>query len=129
MCTGGTDNHLILWDLRPAGINGNKMEKLCDHVMMTLNKNAVLGDRSALAPGGVRIGTPAMTSRGWKEAEFIKLADLLDRAVKIIQAIQEKVGKKLVDFVPAMKDPSNEDISALRADVNSMAEAAFMPGI
>lgn len=129
MCTGGTDNHLILWDLRPAGINGNKMEKLCDHVMITLNKNAVLGDRSALAPGGVRIGTPAMTSRGWKETEFVKLADLLDRAVKIIQGIQEKVGKKLVDFVPVMKDPENEDINALRKEVNTMAESAFMPGI
>merc|ERR1712216_851883 len=100
-----------------------------DRVMITLNKNAVLGDRSALAPGGVRIGTPAMTSRGWKEAEFVKLADLLDRAVKIIQGIQEKVGKKLVDFIPAMKDPENVEVNALRKEVNTIAESAFMPGL
>ena len=59
------------------GINGNKMEKACDLVHITLNKNAVVGDVSALAPGGVRIGAPAMTSRGLREADFEKIADLL----------------------------------------------------
>ena len=59
------------------GINGNKMEKACDLVHITLNKNAVVGDVSALAPGGVRIGAPAMTSRGLQEADFEKIADLL----------------------------------------------------
>jgi hypothetical protein len=60
------------------GINGNKMEKACDLVHITLNKNAVVGDVSALAPGGVRIGAPAMTSRGLKESDFETIADLLD---------------------------------------------------
>ena len=50
------------------------MEKLCDLVCITLNKNAVLGDRSALSPGGVRIGTPALTSCGMKEKDFIQIA-------------------------------------------------------
>ena len=59
------------------GINGNKMEKACDLVHITLNKNAVVGDVSALAPGGVRIGAPAMTSRGLQEADFERIADLL----------------------------------------------------
>ena len=59
------------------GVNGNKMEKACDLVHITLNKNAVVGDVSALAPGGVRIGAPAMTSRGLKEANFEAIADLL----------------------------------------------------
>ena len=53
------------------------MEKACDLVHITLNKNAVVGDVSALAPGGVRIGAPAMTSRGLQEADFEAIADLL----------------------------------------------------
>ena len=51
MATGGTENHLVLWDLRPQGLTGSKMEKICDAVSITLNKNAVVGDRSALTPG------------------------------------------------------------------------------
>lgn len=58
LVTGGTDNHLILWDLRPEGISGSKMEKACDLCHITLNKNAVVGDVSAMNPGGVRIGAP-----------------------------------------------------------------------
>ncbi|MBA0616234.1 hypothetical protein Godav_016299 [Gossypium davidsonii] len=56
LVTGGTENHLVLWDLRPLGLTGNKVEKLCDLCSITVNKNAVFGDSSALAPGGVRIG-------------------------------------------------------------------------
>ncbi|KAL2464226.1 serine hydroxymethyltransferase 4-like [Forsythia ovata] len=56
LVTGGTENHLVLWDLRPLGLTGNKVEKLCDLCNITVNKNAVFGDSSALAPGGVRIG-------------------------------------------------------------------------
>lgn len=77
--TDGTDNHLILWDLRPTGITGSKMELACDLCHITLNKNAVYGDASAMTPGGVRIGTPAMTSRGLKEADWEKIAEFLDR--------------------------------------------------
>ncbi|MFN4352980.1 MAG: hypothetical protein ACK4F6_19460, partial [Hylemonella sp.] len=57
LATGGTDNHLLLWDLRPQGLTGSKLEKLCELAGITLNKNAVYGDRSALSPGGVRVGT------------------------------------------------------------------------
>ncbi|KAE8783189.1 Serine hydroxymethyltransferase 1 [Hordeum vulgare] len=56
LVTDGTENHLVLWDLRPLGLSGNKVEKVCDLSSITLNKNAVFGDSSALAPGGVRIG-------------------------------------------------------------------------
>ena len=65
---------------RVQGINGNKMEKACDLVHITLNKNAVVGDVSALAPGGVRIGAPAMTSRGLQESHFEEIADMLHEA-------------------------------------------------
>ena len=62
---------------RAQGVNGNKMEKACDLVHITLNKNAVVGDVSALAPGGVRIGAPAMTSRGLGAAAFEAIAEFL----------------------------------------------------
>ncbi|CAI5474091.1 unnamed protein product [Closterium sp. Yama58-4] len=82
--TGGTDNHLLLWDLRPLGLTGGRFEKVCEACSITLNKNAVFGDNSAL-PGGVRIGTPAMTTRGCKEADMDRIADFLVRAVQIAQ--------------------------------------------
>ncbi len=50
LVTSGTDNHLVLWDLRPLGLTGSKMEKVCDLCHITLNKNAVFGDASALTP-------------------------------------------------------------------------------
>ena len=75
LVSGGTDNHLVLWDLRALGLTGSKLEKLCDAAGISLNKNAVVGDRSAAAPGGVRIGTPAMTTRGMGEADFEQVAD------------------------------------------------------
>lgn len=83
MATGGTDNHLVLWDLRPLGITGAKMQTVCDDVNITLNKNSIYGDRSAVSPGGVRIGTPALTTRGFTAADFEKVAELLHKAVLV----------------------------------------------
>jgi hypothetical protein len=76
LVSGGTDNHLVLWDLRPLGLTGSKLEKLCDAAGITLNKNAVHGDKNAAAPGGVRLGTPALTSRGLGAQDFEQVAYL-----------------------------------------------------
>merc|ERR1712224_375507 len=62
LASDGTDNHLVLWDLRPHGLTGGKVEKVCEAASISLNRNAVHGDTSALAPGGVRIGAPSMTT-------------------------------------------------------------------
>jgi len=61
--TGGTDNHLMLWSLRKYDLTGSKVEKTCEKAGITVNKNMVVGDTSALAPSGIRLGTPALTSR------------------------------------------------------------------
>ena len=74
------------------------MEKACDMCHITLNKNAVVGDVSALTPGGVRIGTPAMTSRGLDEADFERVADFLHTVLDICKAVQSSSGKLLKDF-------------------------------
>ena len=126
ICTNGTDNHLILWDVRPQGLTGSKIEKVCDLINISLNKNTVHGDRSAQSPGGVRIGTPALTTRGLKEADFVKVADFLDRAVKISLDVQKTSGKKLKDFVAAL--PSNKDIPVLAKEVATFATSFPMPG-
>merc|ERR1712183_54711 len=115
IATGGTDNHLVLWDLKPQGITGSKFEKACDAVCITLNKNCVPGDRSAVTPGGVRIGAPALTTRKMIEADFEQIADFLDKALKIALKIQEKSGPKLKDFVSLLHD--NDEINALKLEV------------
>ncbi|CAG8575849.1 1183_t:CDS:2, partial [Gigaspora rosea] len=88
LVTGGTDNHLILWDLKPLKLTGSKVEKICDMVNITLNKNSVLGDVNMVSPGGVRIGTPALTSRSFKEDDFVKVAEYLHRVVQIAIKVQ-----------------------------------------
>jgi glycine hydroxymethyltransferase len=126
LVTGGTDNHLVLWDLRPAGLTGSKMEKLCDMVHITLNKNAVAGDTSALTPGGVRIGAPAMTSRGLGKAEFETVADFLDRTAQLALELQASSGKKLKDFIVAAE--ASAEVAQLRKDVIAFSKGFPMPG-
>jgi len=127
LASGGTDNHLLLWDLRPHGLTGGKVEKVCDACNITLNKNCVAGDVSALSPGGVRIGTPAMTTRGCKKDDMTKIADFLDRTVQISLKVQEKVGKKLKDF--ELELPTNPDVVALKKEVNAWANTFGYPGL
>merc|ERR1712137_787018 len=103
LASGGTENHLVLWDLRPSDITGSKMEKMCDKLHITLNKNAVLGDRSALSPGGVRIGTPALTTRGFKEEHFVQVGEFLHRALELCVKLQSTAGRKLKDFQAALE--------------------------
>merc|ERR1712222_118728 len=98
LASDGTDNHLVLWDLRPHGLTGSKVEKVCELASISLNRNAVHGDASALSPGGVRIGTPAMTTRGCGAEDFTKIAEFLDRCAQIAMKVQKEKGKKLKDF-------------------------------
>lgn len=76
--TGGTDNHLMLVDLRGMDISGKELQNRCDEVYITLNKNTVPNDpRSPFVTSGVRIGTPAVTSRGLKEKDMAKIAECI----------------------------------------------------
>ena len=120
---------LMLWDLRPLGLTGSKVEKVFEEIHITLNKNAVHGDVSAMAPGGVRIGAPAMTSRGLKEADFKQIGDFLHRGLQIALETQSKSGKKLVDFLKALKEPEAQGkLTALRGEVEAWAGKFPMPG-
>jgi glycine hydroxymethyltransferase len=126
LATGGTDNHTILWDLRPHGISGSKYQMMGDALSITLNKNTIHGDANALNPGAVRIGTSALTTRGFKEDDFVKVADFLEEGLALSQSIQAKVGKKLVNFRPALDD--NAEVEELQARVQAFAGSFPMPG-
>lgn len=125
LVTNGTDNHLILWDLRPVGITGSKMEKLCDLCHITLNKNSVHGDTSAISPGGVRIGTCALTTRGFVESDFITVAKFLDKAVRLCIDIQMVSGKNIHAF--ALEANKNLDVLTLREEINEFSKNFYMP--
>jgi len=125
IATGGTDNHLILWDLKPQALNGAKMQTVCDHTSITLNKNAVLGDRSALTPGGVRIGAPALTTRGLKEDDFRQVANFLHQAVQIALKISAET-KTVKEFEAAVK--ASDEVKALKLATSTFITQFPMPG-
>lgn len=133
--TGGTDNHLVLWDLRPIGLTGSKVEKVCDLMGITINKNAVSGDASAQVPGGIRLGTSAITSRNMRDADVEVVADLLHRAVQLALLLQKEAGSKLLkDFVRAATVPQEgrvgaAQVRALRGEVRAFAVRWPLPGV
>lgn len=98
LATNGTENHLMLLNVRDVGLTGSKFEKMCDEIHITLNKNTILGDKSAITPGGVRIGTPAVTTRGYLEKDMLEVSRFLDEGIKLSQDIQKNTGSKLTDF-------------------------------
>jgi len=125
LASDGTDNHLILWDVRPHGLTGSKMEKVCEIAGITLNRNAVHGDASALSPGGVRIGSCAMTTRGCTAEDFKKIGGLLDRCCQIALQIQQEKGKKLKDFEQGLQD--NAAVKQVRSEVEAWATTFGYP--
>merc|ERR1712060_676236 len=127
LASDGTDNHLLLWDLRPHGLTGSKVEKVCEAASISLNRNAVHGDASALSPGGVRIGTPAMTTRGGGVEDFKKIALFLDRCCQIALKVQAEKGKKLKDFEAGLA--GNADIAQLKGEVEAWASKFGYPGL
>lgn len=82
LCSGGTDNHLLLVDLRPKGIKGRDAERLLGKVGITVNRNTIPFDpEKPFIASGMRLGTPALTTRGMKEPEMKKIAELIDRTI------------------------------------------------
>ena len=104
--SGGTDNHLMLVDLRKMELTGKDMEKLLDSVHITCNKNTVPNDpKSPFVTSGLRIGTPAVTSRGLKEDDMIQIAEAIKLAIidgKLEEA--DAIVKTLTDKSPLYKD-------------------------
>ncbi len=114
LCSGGTDNHLMLVDLRPKNITGRDAERLLGKVNITVNRNTIPFDpEKPFIASGIRLGTPALTSRGMKEQEMVKIAELIDQTIaagndetklaKIKMAVKE-----LVEAFPLYADRRSE---------------------
>ncbi|KAJ4799481.1 Serine hydroxymethyltransferase [Rhynchospora pubera] len=124
--TGGTDNHLILWDLRTFGLTGKFFEKLCEACHISINKTPIYGENGSISPGGVRIGTPAMTTRGCVENDFDMIAEFLIRAANIATNAVKERGKLQKDLLKGLQN--NNDIIELRSQVEAFASQFAMPG-
>jgi len=99
--SGGTDNHVLLVDLRPAGINGLEAQEALDKAAITVNKNAIPFDTEPITKtGGIRLGTPAMTSRGFKEEEMMQVADFIHAGLQARhdEAALAKLRKEVTSF-------------------------------
>jgi len=84
LVTGGTDNHLILVDLQSKGVSGKEAEIALDIAGITVNKNTIPFDpRKPFDPSGIRLGTPAVTTRGMKEAEMNQIGNLIAKAIDV----------------------------------------------
>lgn len=137
--SGGTDNHLVLIDLKPQGVDGARVERILELVGVASNKNTVPGDKSALKPGGLRMGTPAMTTRGFTPEDFSRVADIVNRAVTITQrldkeaiAAQTEKGRKNPGSVKAFLEFVGEgdgqtEIVQLRSEVEEWVGTFALP--
>ena len=99
--SGGTDNHLMLVDVRPKGINGKVAQTALDSAGITVNKNSIPFDtESPFKAGGIRIGTPAVTTRGMKEKEMLTVADFIHEALENREdpGLLEKIRLKVLDL-------------------------------
>jgi len=122
LVSGGTDNHLVLVDLKNSKkIDGARVEAVLELANIACNKNTIPGDKSALSPGGVRLGAPALTTRGFEAKDFETVIDLFDRGVEIALAIKSE-GGKLKDFRAKLKEPAHAaSIAQLKSDVSAFA--------
>jgi glycine hydroxymethyltransferase len=133
LVSGGTDNHLLLVDFRNKGIDGARLDAVMEKASIYCNKNSVPGDTKPFVPGGIRLGSPFMTSRGLVESDFIQVARFIDRSVKIALIIDKPLvaeGKtKLADFKEFLeaKAVENKDLQALKKEAVAFASKFPMP--
>ncbi|KAI4104451.1 MAG: hypothetical protein L6R37_003270 [Teloschistes peruensis] len=139
--SGGTDNHLVLVDLKDHNIDGARVERVLELVGVASNKNTVPGDKSAMKPGGLRMGSPAMTTRGFQPEDFVRVAEIVDRAVTITQRLDreakrecEAEGRKNPGSVKAFlewlgKGDGVSDVLQLRREVEEWVGTFRLPWI
>jgi glycine hydroxymethyltransferase len=129
VATDGTDSHIVLVKLKHKGLSGSKMEWLCELCDISLNKNSVYGDTNMMNPSGIRLGTSAMTTRGFGGEQFNEVANLLNRICDLGIKLQEKYGKKLIEFKKGVREYLNEnttvdtnELMQIRSDVHELTK-------
>lgn len=126
----GTDSHMVLLDLRPHSLDGARLEAVLEQINIACNKNSIPGDKSALTPCGIRIGAPAMTSRGFSEDDFKRVARYIVQSIELCKAVQAELSKeanKLKDFKAKVASDEVQDILALRKEISAWASSFPLP--
>lgn len=129
LVSDGTDSHMVLVSLREQGVDGARVEYVCEKINIALNKNSIPGDKSALVPGGVRIGAPAMTTRGMGEEDFHKIVQYINETVKLARETQQSLPKeanRLKDF-KAKIDQGSDKLTQLKEEIYNWAGEFPLP--
>lgn len=134
--TGGTDVHIVWVDLRPKKISGSIAARLLEEISIACNKNTVPGDLSALNPSGIRLGTPALTTRGLVEEDLDQVAAFINEGVNLSIEIRSQgsqttlpPSQEMVEFNKLLLEPANvRKINELKERIESYAKRFFMPG-
>jgi glycine hydroxymethyltransferase len=126
----GTDSHMVLMDLRPKSLDGARVEAVLEQVNIACNKNSIPGDKSALSPCGIRIGAPAMTSRGLGEKDFERVAGYIDTCIALCKQVQSSLPKeanKMKDFKAKVASEEVAEILKLRSEIAEWASSFPLP--
>lgn len=130
LVSDGTDSHMVLLDLRDKSLDGARVEAVLEQVNIACNKNSIPGDKSALTPCGIRIGTPAMSTRGFGEKDFERVAQYIDQCINLckqVQAALPKQANKLKDFKAKVASESVPEILSLRKEIADWASSFPLP--
>jgi glycine hydroxymethyltransferase len=129
LVSDGTDSHMVLLNLRPQNLDGARVEAVLEAVNIACNKNSIPGDKSALTPCGIRIGTPAATTRGFSEDDFKQVAGYIDQCIKLTRKTQNELPKennKLKDFKAKVFEGVSE-LQELRKEIAAWASTFPLP--
>ncbi len=133
MVSGGSDNHLILLDLSSNGSLGSQLEYAMDVAHMTANKNTIPGEPSSpYYPSGLRLGTPALTTRGFKEKDMIKVADWITRVIRHIEKdVLPKEQSERAAFIKTFKAKADQDpfLKSIGKEIKAYTKDFPIPGI
>ncbi len=126
LVSNGTSNHLMLLDLNPNDMDGARVERVLELANIALNKNTVPGDKSAMVPGGIRMGSPAMTSRGLLEKDFEQIGEFIHQGISIASKLKQDLAKqdkkKVSDFKDFLvQEPMSYGIKELRKQVEEFS--------
>ena len=126
----GTDSHMVLLDLRQHSLDGARVEAVLEQVNIACNKNSIPGDKSALTPCGIRIGAPAMTTRGMSEEDFKRIAGYIHRCIQICKDVQKvlpREANRLKDFKTKVAGGEVEEINELKNEISAWAGSFPLP--
>lgn len=118
----GTSNHMALVNVKEKGIDGARVEHFCSGLNISLNKNVIPGSQNAVVPGGVRLGTPAMTTRGCTESDFKEIANFLDRSFQLAKEYKQDK-QTLTNYKKRVDDAlaSEDRLKAFKKEVEAFA--------